>query len=104
MQHVTVEFSGEMHYFSESRRSHGAHKCDSAIPSQSCRPPACLLLGLISQSREAAVSEPTRQDVILLRLVINLFCLPNTVSVPEEHPDVPVGVQRRVWHEEKRAV
>lgn len=29
MQHITVEFSQEMHHFSES--SHGAHKCDSAI-------------------------------------------------------------------------
>lgn len=44
------------------------------------------------------------QDVPLLGLMINLSCLPNTVSVPEEHPDVPVGVQRCVWHEEKRAV
>lgn len=47
---------------------------------------------------------PARQVVILLGPIIDLFSLPNTVSVPEEHPDVPGGVQRSVWHEEKRAV
>lgn len=58
------------------------------------RPPGPEALGAVSQSRKALMS----------LLMLNLLCLSNAVSVPEEHPDLPVFLHRGVWHEEKRAV
>ncbi len=75
------------------------------------------------QNRKAAASEPisltfTNTHAALWKWKIithciicaytvsqmNLFCLANTVPVPEEYQDFPGRVQRGIRHEEKRAV